>query len=54
MGIDFRGIEMLVAQYLLQPETMEREEFVAVFDQPDAQKAEQPAELPVEKQEPQL
>lgn len=43
-----------VAQYLLQHETMEREEFVAVFDQPDAQKAEQPAELPVEKQEPQL
>lgn len=43
-----------VAQYLLQHETMEREEFVAVFDQPDDQKAEQPAELPVEKQEPQL
>ena len=43
-----------VAQYLLQHETMEREEFVAVFDQPDAQKAEQPTDLPAEKQEPSL
>ena len=43
-----------VANYLLQHETMEREEFVAVFDQPDAQKAEQPTDLPAEKQEPSL
>ena len=43
-----------VANYLLQHETMEREEFVAVFDQPDAQKAEQPIDLPAEKQEPSL
>ena len=28
--------------------------FVAVFDQPDAQKAEQPTDLPAEKQEPSL
>ena len=43
-----------VANYLLQHETMEREEFVAVFDQPDGQKAEQPTDLPAEKQEPSL
>jgi cell division protease FtsH len=43
-----------VANYLLQHETMEREEFVAVFDQPDAQKAEQPTDLPAEEQEPSL
>ena len=43
-----------VANYLLQHATMEREEFVAVFDQPDAQKAEQPTDLPAEKQEPSL
>ena len=43
-----------VANYLLQHETMEREEFVAVFDQPDAQKAEQPTDLPAQKQEPSL
>ena len=43
-----------VANYLLQHETMEREEFVAVFDQPYAQKAEQPTDLPAEKQEPSL
>ena len=43
-----------VASYLLEHETMEREEFVAVFDQPDAQKAEQPTDLPAEKQEPSL
>lgn len=41
-----------VAQYLLQHETMEREEFVAVFDQPDALEADQTAQEPAQQEMP--